>query len=173
MQFIKNLLGIHAKFPHNMSVEFDLRPLLRIAPLLPLLLLISCGSEVGCALYGDNVEGHVTFTSTAPATLGAIVVIETSEDDFASIKRTVKVVNQQGFLTVGYSICADVDIVFKVRAYRDVDNDNAWESGEGAGRNDGTSDGHSTYTSHTISNSDGQWSVESGVNVYLDATTSQ
>jgi hypothetical protein len=138
------------------------------------LVITSCGSDLDCAIRGNNVEGYVTFTQAYPASTTQSVTIQLSEDDFTTVTREVRVANTQKFLTVGYSICANAGTAFKVRAFQDLDTDGTWESGEGAGRNDGTSTGHGTYTSHLITNSTSKdWNVESDVNIYLDVTTSQ
>lgn len=135
-----------------------------------------CGSSLDC-LTGDNVRGRVLMTSTTSGTEprgGAKLLIQYSEDSFTSIKRTATSDNKQGFTSVPFSLCADLDRNFQLRAFQDINGDRVWATGEAAGRDDGTANGNATYTSAQVSKTAaGLSSSREGVEIVLDETTAQ
>jgi hypothetical protein len=138
-----------------------------------------CGNALNCAINGDNVRGHVLFGQAAQVDAGARVVVEWSKDGFGAVDGLDTIDNAQGLVSVPYSLCVDNNIEVSIRAYQDENGNGAWESGEAAGRDDGTSDGNATYTTHNLAGAEpsgdasGNWEVEKDVNVWLDGSTSQ
>ncbi|MGZ3697442.1 MAG: hypothetical protein ACXWP5_05015 [Bdellovibrionota bacterium] len=147
---------------------------MRIVFILPTWLAIAatgCGANSGCIINGDNVKGHVLSSTAAPVRSNVNIIVEISQDTFATVANRAVINNAQGLISVPYTICANTGVDFKVRAYQDTNGNSAWDSGEPSGRDDGTSNGNATnFTIRNITTTQG-WTVLSGVDVTLDSTT--
>lgn len=134
-----------------------------------------CGNSLNCEIMGDNVHGRVNFDGAINVNSDAQVVVELSEDSFSTVKRSRTVLNRQGLLSVPFSLCADSDVPFQVRAFQDDNHNGAWDSGsEGAGRDDGSSGTHEAYSTRTVTSSDlgsSSWDEVKDVNISIDETT--
>ncbi|HAR44533.1 MAG TPA: hypothetical protein DCS07_18190 [Bdellovibrionales bacterium] len=142
-------------------------------------LMTSCGNQLTCAIQGDNIKGHVNFTGAVPAQAGKTIVIQYSKDNFSSVAHASTVSNLQGLISVPYSFCVDNEVDAVFRAIQDDNGNGSWESGEGSGRADTTSDGNAPYKVYNLPVAQPSatppvpWKVESGVDIAIDSTTAQ
>jgi hypothetical protein len=139
----------------------------------------ACGNAVECLVNGDNIKGHVIFPADSPGEAGKTVLVQFSKDSFATVASDTRVSNTQGLVAVPYSYCAETEKTFSVRAFQDSNGDGMWEAGEAAGRDDGTSDGNSTYKTYSFpkpqpsANPPVGWKIENDVNIWMDSTSAQ
>lgn len=140
---------------------------------------LGCGKDTNCAVKGDNIKGHINFTNAIAPTAGKNIIIQYSTDNFSTVKDSKTMYNLQGLVTVPYSFCIDNDVNAVLRAFQDDNKDGTWQSGEGAGRDDGTSTGNATYTTHNLpapqsnTNPPVEWKIDKGVDIWIDTTTAQ
>lgn len=139
--------------------------------------LYGCGSDLGCTVRGNNVNGRIYFPAGTPVEAGSTIVVQYSEDSFTTIEKTETVWNLQGLVALPYSVCADQDSTFQVRAFQDSDGDGSYDVGEYAGRDDGTSSGHDGYLGRIIvspsATDEDQWPTVGTADIYLDDATVQ
>lgn len=135
---------------------------------------VGCGSG-NCALTGNNLAGHVIFSSTVPLQTNQTVYVQFSTDSFTTTgasgyQGTSSFSNGQNLVSVPFSMCIPSDTNVSVRAYVDsAVGSGTWTSGKGAGRDDGTSNGNSTYNTRNAASGK---KVDS-VDITLDSTTAQ
>jgi hypothetical protein len=138
-----------------------------------------CGNAVSCALYGDNLKGHIDFTSAIPPSSDKRVILERSIDGGGTFAFAKNLSNSQGLLSLSYTLCVDNDVNVAVRAFQDDNGNGKWDSGEGAGREDGTADGNAPYKTHNFpkpnpsANPPVDWKIDANADITIDSTTAQ
>src|SRR5690606_28008391 len=90
-----------------------------------LLLLLVAGALPlsACSNYcsrGDNVRGHVSFGSAVDPEPRSKVIVEVSDDSFATIMDSRSIRNTQGFISLPYTLCAKTGTTVHVRAFQDT-----------------------------------------------------
>lgn len=142
--------------------------------------LSGCGNSLNCMIAGDNIEGHIIYTSAVAARAGKNVVVQYSTNSFTGVAGSKTINNAQGFVQFPYSYCAPSGTNVQFRAFQDDNGDGAYQSGEGNGRHDG--DSSSTHQSYITKNQPTpnasavppvEWTVINGVDIHLDNTVSQ
>lgn len=137
-----------------------------------------CGNSLNCALLGDNLRGHVTFTNAYPPFVNDRITVQASTDSFTSVTETAVIDNMQNLPTVPYKLCVPNNVNVQVRAFADRNKSGTWESGEGAGRADDDNGNNATFKNFNIpssssSSSDNEWEIVDSVNFHLDRTDAQ
>jgi hypothetical protein len=126
-----------------------------------------------------EVTGRINYTGTVPPDPSAPIVIQYSTDNFATAPTALVVVtNLQGLLTFTFNASSTiaagcpqtVGTVFKFRAFQDSNANGIWDSGEGSGRDDGTSDGNTTVISHAVHSN---YLSATDIVIYLDSASGQ
>ncbi|MCC7443006.1 MAG: hypothetical protein IT285_15340 [Bdellovibrionales bacterium] len=142
--------------------------------------LSGCGNALNCEIYGDNVEGRIYFTRDVEVDRGKNIVVEYSENAFTSVTKTSPLDNQQGLLSIPYSLCAESEVDFAIRAYQDENGNGVYDAGEGNGRHDLGPGSHTAYREHQLGpaeenaeDSNDVWPTKSAVDVWLDETGAQ
>jgi hypothetical protein len=143
------------------------------------LVTTGCGNQLNCAINGDNVKGHIGFTSTITPKTTSQIVVQYSTNSFTSVSDSKNLSNEQGLVVLPYTFCAANDADIAIRAFQDDNGNGNWDSGEGAGRNDGTTDGNANYLTHNFPHPQPsatppvEWKVDENVDITLDSTSSQ
>lgn len=140
------------------------------------ILLTGCGNSMNCAILGNNVNGRINFGDRAPfGSQRTQLKVELSKDIFATVWQSQVVDNSQNLISVPYSLCADNNVNFTIRAFSDQNANGKWDAGEGTGRDDGTSDGNAAYVTRNIpytapadKNTSGDWKKINGVDIWID-----
>ena len=98
----------------------------------------------------NEVNGYAIFSNGASAHAGATVVVEWSDDSFASHTYSgTTVTNSQGMLVVPFHFdatytCGSIPKI-QIRAFESTDGSNVWVSGNTVGRYDGTPTSNASY----------------------------
>ncbi|MBL7715591.1 MAG: hypothetical protein JNL01_08995 [Bdellovibrionales bacterium] len=139
--------------------------------------LYGCGNSFSCAIYGDNLRGHISYETTVSPQATDRVVVQASADGFTTVSDTSTIENMQALPTVPYKMCVDNDTNLTIRAFVDRNTSYAWEAGEPAGRMDNTSGSNGTFKTFNIpsnsSSAQKEWEIVDSVNFALDNTAAQ
>ncbi len=151
-----------------------------VLALVPLLLL-GCGSSFNCAIFGDNIRGHVMLGPLAPTSSSRKMVVEVSSDGFATVSNIATVDNFQSFVVVPYTVCGDTGKTLSVRAFVDQASNGTYVSGAPSGRYDGTSDGNAAYktlnfpaaSTSSKDSSSSDWKKDYNIDIAIDTVGGQ
>jgi hypothetical protein len=129
-----------------------------------------CGNSLNCALLGDNLRGRVSLAADIPLEEGADIIVEWSDDSFATVSNSNSSTNVHGLVAIPYTACISNDIAYAVRAYQDTNQNGKGDAGEYLGQYDDTSDGNGTLKTITVPGSadNNEWQVEDGIDITLD-----
>ena len=130
-----------------------------------------CGNSLNCALLGDNLRGRISLASEVPLDEGADIVVEWSDDAFATVSDSSSSTNVHGLVSIPYTACVSNDIAYSVRAYQDANGNGTGDTGEYLGQYDDTADGNGTLKTVTVpgSTDNTEWQVEDGIDITLDS----
>lgn len=126
----------------------------RIALLGAAFLATGCADALNCLISGDNVEGRINYSASVAPQAGKTLIIQYSTDSgFGSISGTASRTNDQGVLSMPYSLCVSEGTSYYIRAFQDSDSDGSYTAGEGSGRRDGTDSGNTAPTAVLVPSS--------------------
>ncbi len=145
------------------------------------LLILGCGNSFNCAIFGDNIRGHVMLGPLAPVSSSRKMVVEVSSDGFSTVSNIATVDNFQSMVVVPYTVCGDTGKTLSVRAFVDQGSSGTYVTGAPSGRYDGTSDGNAAYktinfptaSSSSKDSSSSDWKKDYNIDIAIDTVGGQ